>query len=84
MTKKIGLKLLDTQQANDGEIIIYSSANAALEFSSAVGGSSVTVYATAEELPTSGNTLGDEAYVSSTNKYYYWANQWKNITLNSL
>lgn len=84
MINKINLNLIDTTGATNGEAIAYSSASDSFEFSASAGGAGVTVYATAEELPTSGNTLGDEAYVSSTNKLYYWANRWKSVTLNSL
>lgn len=84
MINKISLKTIDNTGAVDGETISYSSSNTTFEFSASVGGAGVTVYATAEELPTSGNTLGDEAYVSSTNKFYYWANRWKSVTLTSI
>lgn len=85
MLNKITLKLLDTQAANDGEAIVYSSASDSVAFSTiSGGGSGLTVYELVSSLPTSGNSGGDLAYVSSTNKLYYWANKWKNIPLTTV
>ena len=83
MVKTVSLKLIDTQAANDGEALVYSASTGQLVFGtvSGGGGGGVTVYATASSLPTSGNSGGDLAYVSSINKLYYWANKWKNIKL---
>jgi hypothetical protein len=45
-------------------------------------GSTVTVYATAADLPLSGNTAGDQAYVTATNRLYIWTGTgWYNIAL---
>ena len=46
------------------------------------GGGSVTTYATPENLPTSGNESGDQAFVSSNNRLYIWnGSGWYNIAL---
>ena len=46
------------------------------------GGSGTTTYATAAELPLTGNTVGVQAYVSATNRLYLWTgNGWYNIAL---
>jgi hypothetical protein len=48
----------------------------------AIGGSSVTAYATAAALPLSGNTTGDQAYVSETGRLYIFTGTgWYNIAL---
>jgi len=45
-------------------------------------GSTVTVYATAADLPLSGNTAGAQAYVTATNRLYIWTGTgWYNIAL---
>ena len=42
----------------------------------------VTVYATRASLPTSGNTAGDQAYVTGNNRLYIWnGSGWYNIAL---
>ena len=42
----------------------------------------VTEYATADNLPTSGNTTGDQALVTGTNRLYIWnGSGWYNIAL---
>lgn len=44
--------------------------------------SSVTTYTTISELPLSGNTAGDQAYVSDVNRLYLWTGAgWYNIAL---
>ena len=46
------------------------------------GGSSVTAYATAAALPLSGNTVGDQAFVSETGRLYIFTGAgWYNIAL---
>jgi hypothetical protein len=46
------------------------------------GGGSVTTYATPANLPTSGNTSGDQAFVTSNNRLYIWnGSGWYNIAL---
>ena len=46
------------------------------------GGSSVTAYATAAALPLSGNTTGDQAFVSETGRLYIFTGTgWYNIAL---
>ena len=46
------------------------------------GGGSVTTYATPENLPTSGNSSGDQAFVTSNNRLYIWnGSGWYNIAL---
>ena len=46
------------------------------------GGSSVTTYATAAALPLSGNTTGDQAFVSETGRLYIFTGAgWYNIAL---
>ena len=45
-------------------------------------GFGATVYATAADLPLSGNTAGDQAYVTATNRLYLWTGTgWHNIAL---
>jgi hypothetical protein len=45
-------------------------------------GFGATVYATAADLPLSGNTAGDQAYVTATNRLYLWTGTgWYNIAL---
>ena len=45
-------------------------------------GSTLTVYATAADLPLSGNTAGTQAYVTATNRLYIWTGTgWYNIAL---
>lgn len=49
----------------------------------AVGG--VTVYATRSALPSSGNTSGDQAYVTGNNRLYIWnGSGWYNVALLNL
>ena len=46
------------------------------------GGGSTTVYATPDDLPLTGNTAGDMAYVTSTNRMYIFTGTgWYNIAL---
>jgi len=46
-------------------------ANDVLDISGAISaGAGVTVYATADDLPTTGLTAGDEAFVSGSNRLY--------------
>jgi len=62
---------------------VYKNIKAAIITSSsdAVGGS-VTAYATATALPLSGNTTGDQAFVSETGRLYIWTGAgWYNIAL---
>ena len=45
-------------------------------------GSSTTVYATIDDLPLSGASTGDQAYVSGNNRLYIWnGTGWYNIAL---
>lgn len=47
-----------------------------------VVGPTATVYATADNLPTSGNITGSQAFVSGTNRLYIWnGSGWYNIAL---
>jgi len=46
------------------------------------GGGGVTTYATTGDLPTSGNSEGDQAFVSGNNRLYIWnGSGWYNIAL---
>ena len=46
------------------------------------GGSGTTTYATAAELPLTGNAAGDQAFVSGNNRLYIWnGTGWYNIAL---
>ena len=49
---------------------------------SSSSGSSTTVYATIDDLPLSGASTGDQAYVSGNNRLYIWnGTGWYNIAL---
>ena len=68
-----------------GVTYTYSSAktrwDGAAESSSS-SGSSTTVYATIDDLPLSGASTGDQAYVSGNNRLYIWnGTGWYNIAL---
>lgn len=72
--------MLDTTGAIDGQVITYSSATGSLGLANA-SGSSITSYNTIGDLPSSGNTVGDRAFVISTNSMYIWgaSNTWFSI-----
>lgn len=58
----------------------YSSIKLAVAGAAGIGG--VTIYATAGALPTSGNSVGDQAFVSGNNRLYIWnGSGWYNIAL---
>jgi hypothetical protein len=75
---KVHLSTLDTTGASDGDVIKVTDGNVA--FSTAGGG--VTVYDTIDNLPTTGNSTGDQAFVSGSNRLYIWnGSGWYNIAL---
>jgi len=50
-----------------------------------VGGGGVTVYATRSSLPSSGNTAGDQAFVTDNSRLYIWnGSGWYNVALLNL
>ena len=58
----------------------YSSIKLAVAGAAGIGG--VTTFATAGALPTSGNSVGDQAFVSGNNRLYIWnGSGWYNIAL---
>jgi len=61
----------------------YNSTVGAWESSAIVTDTaSVTTYATADDLPLSNNTTGDQAFVTATNRLYIWnGSGWYNIAL---
>ena len=61
----------------------YSSSKTRWTSAAASGsGSSTTVYATIDDLPLSGASTGDQAYVSGNNRLYIWnGTGWYNIAL---
>ena len=51
-------------------------------WSASAGGSGLTVYATTDDLPTSGLTSGDQAYVTSSSRFYISnGSGWYNVAL---
>lgn len=78
---KVNPSLISTDEASDGDVLTYVSANARIEFSSSTGEAGVTVYDISNDLPTSNVTIGSKAYVKSTNSFYIWNSSWKMIRL---
>ena len=61
---------------------LSSIRNAAIEDAGAGGSGGLTVYATKEDLPTSGLTEGDQAYVSANRRFYISnGSGWYNVAL---
>lgn len=78
VTSFTGLSDTPSTLGTAGQIAKVNSGGTALEFADQSG---VTVYATADQLPGSGNA-GDMAYVSATNRLYLWTGTgWYNIAL---
>jgi len=70
----------DTVTSN-GITYTYSSSKTRWD-GAAASGSSTTVYATIDDLPLSGASTGDQAYVSGNNRLYIWnGTGWYNIAL---
>jgi hypothetical protein len=70
----------DTVTSN-GITYTYSSSKTRWD-GAAPSGSSTTVYATIDDLPLSGASTGDQAYVSGNNRLYIWnGTGWYNIAL---
>ena len=64
-----------------GVTYTYSSSKTRWD-GAAASGSSTTVYATIDDLPLSGASTGDQAYVSGNNRLYLWnGSGWYNIAL---
>ena len=64
-----------------GVTYTYSSSKTRWD-GAAASGSSTTAYATIDELPLSGASTGDQAYVSGNNRLYIWnGTGWYNIAL---
>ena len=64
-----------------GVTYTYSSSKTRWD-GAAAAGSSTTVYATIDDLPLSGASTGDQAYVSGNNRLYIWnGSGWYNIAL---
>ena len=64
-----------------GVTYTYSSSKTRWD-GAAAAGSSTTVYATVDDLPVSGASTGDQAYVSGNNRLYLWnGTGWYNIAL---
>ena len=60
----------------------YNSTTGAWDSSAISGATGTTVYSTTSDLPTSGNSAGDQAYVSGNNRLYIWnGTGWYNIAL---
>lgn len=74
---KISLSMLDTTGATNGQVITYSSATDSLGLSNPSSGG-ITSYNALVDLPSSGNTIGDRAFVIATNSMYIWgaSNAW--------
>jgi hypothetical protein len=79
-TTFIGLTDTPNSFGTASQIPAINSEGNALEFIALP--SSVTVYATADLLPLSGNSAGDQALVTATNRLYIWnGSGWYNIAL---
>jgi len=69
-----------TVAPEDGQVLTWNAANS--EFVPGEAASGTNVYTTIAELPLSGNSTGDQAFVSSTNRLYLWNGAgWFNIAL---
>ena len=70
-------------QIISGRTYTYNSAKNKWDTSATeVAGPTATVYANVAALPTSGNTAGNQAFVSATNRLYIWnGSGWYNIAL---
>lgn len=79
-TTFIGLTDTPSSFGTASQIPAINSGANALEFIALP--SSVTVYATVDLLPLSGNSAGDQAFVTATNRLYIWnGSGWYNIAL---
>jgi len=73
---------VDTSTAapEDGQVLIWNAANN--EFVPGEASSGTGVYADISLLPLTGNSTGDQAFVSATNRLYLWSGAgWFNIAL---
>lgn len=69
-----------TSTPTDGQLLVWDSDGG--KFIPGNTGSGTTTYATANLLPLSGNTAGDQAFVTATNRLYIWnGSGWYNIAL---
>lgn len=69
------------ENASNGTVLT-SDGSGGLSFAASSGGSSVTTYATPSDLPLSGNSSGDMAYVTSVNRLYVSTGSgWYSISL---
>lgn len=69
-----------TSAPTDGQLLVWDSDGG--KFIPGDTGSGTTTYATANLLPLSGNTAGDQAFVTATNRLYIWnGSGWYNIAL---
>ena len=69
-----------TSTPTDGQLLVWDSDGG--KFIPGDTGSGTTTYATANLLPLSGNTAGDQAFVTATNRLYIWnGSGWYNIAL---
>ena len=74
---------MEHTQTIGGRTYTYNSAKNKWDTTATeVVGPTATVYATADNLPTSGNITGSQAFVSGTNRLYIWnGSGWYNIAL---
>ena len=71
-----------TQTINGRTYTYNSSKNKWDTTATEVTGPTATVYASVDNLPTTGNTTGNQAFVSGTNRLYIWnGSGWYNIAL---
>ena len=70
-------------QTINGRTYTYNSAKNKWDTTATeVTGPTATVYASVDNLPTSGNITGNQAFVSGTNRLYIWnGSGWYNIAL---
>jgi len=72
---------LPTSDGSSGHVL-QTNGSGVLSLAAASGGSGVTTYATAADLPLTGNSAGDLAYVTATNRLYVNNNTgWYSISL---
>ena len=72
---------LPTSDGSSGQVL-QTNGSGTLSLADASSGSGVTTYATAADLPLSGNSAGDLAYVTATNRLYVNNNTgWYSISL---
>ena len=77
------LSVTTTSASGSGSVSYNNTTGAFTYVPPVIGaGSTLTVYATAADLPLSGNTAGTQAYVTATNRLYIWTGTgWYNIAL---